>query len=192
MKIAILGHSYVRDLATLGNFSTSIQQQDFEIQYFSFPGARYSKFLADTRLLDGLIHESPEFLVVILAGNSILHKFDNKTIYDQCKQFYTYLRQKLPNTIIISAQVELRYYSPNNSWGAPSGDEYKNRRNTINTFLSRFKLKDSLLMIAGPGRLDNPEYYRDEVHLNNDGLKKYFSCILSAVEFSYRKFKCKH
>ena len=87
------------------------------------------------------------------------------------------LRNGLPNTTIIAAQLELRLYASNNRWNAPDSAEYLRRRNNLNTFLKKLILKDALMMVAGKNRIDCASYYRGEVHLNRVGLIKYFDFI---------------
>ena len=57
------------------------------------------------------------------------------------------------------------------------------KRDKLNKFLNVLKLKDHMLLIAGPGRLDNRRYYKDEVHLNKEGIRLYMTLLRAAVVF---------
>ena len=131
----------------------------------------------------------PDFIIVILGGNSISNNVDNYTIISQCKEFYKILRFFFQTSVIISAQVELRFYKPKNKFNCPCIESFKKRRSELNKCLNRLKDNDSLLMVAGPNRLDNEGYYRDEVHLNRLGLRKYLTFIKSTVDYCCCKFK---
>ena len=89
----------------------------------------------------------------------------------------------MPNAIVISAQVEVRFYNEGNRFGAPTYQNFKSIRNAFNTYLKRMKYKDNILIIAGSGRLDNRDYYRDQVQLNRQGLLTYMSIIKTTVSY---------
>ena len=74
-------------------------------------------------------------------------------------------------------------YELGNHWGCPVGLEYKRCRQAINIFLKRFKEKQLLLRVGGPRRLDNQDFYRDQVHLTNKGLDKYWEMIIATVDY---------
>ena len=55
----------------------------------------------------------------------------------------------------------------------------------INRFINENKNKENLLLIGGPNRMENVNYYRaDAVHLNHEGLVKYFEFIRSMIVMS--------
>ena len=184
MKILVFGHSYVRDLASLRVDSLNWQSQTLRIEYKSFPGAGYERFLDSPALLESLLTSKPDIIIVILGGNSITRDIVNHELQARCKRFYQLLRQSAPNAILIPAQVELRRYSPNRRFDNPPAEIFKQKRNSLNQFLKRLRLKDRLLIIAGPGRLDDNRYYRDGVHLNTAGLRVYMNILKSTVVYA--------
>ena len=97
------------------------------------------------------------------------------------------MRRGLPDTKIIAAQAELRFYEHGNKWNAPTEEQYKKRRDDLNKFLNRLKIKDGVLIIAGTGKLDNKIYYRDAVHLNSTGIGKYFNLLQCTSVYHHRK-----
>lgn len=187
MKVLVIGHSYVRDLSEFYRGSFVVEGTSFELKYLYKPGASYESLIDNTELFQDAIAYVPDYTVVILAGNSLKLDVGNSTIFHQCKSFYMKLRTELPSTKIIAAQVELRFYEDSNKWNAPGIEEYKRRRSYLNKFLSKLKVRDGMLLVAGPHRLDNECYYRDAVHLNSVGIRKYFNFLKSTVAYMHRK-----
>ena len=183
MKLLILGHSYVRDLSKLGVSYITHERNVIDVKYVAYPGASYDLFLRDPSKLTAALSYNPDIVVVVLAGNAIHRDISNYELFNKCKSFYQLLREELPNAIIISAQTELRFYNTVNAFGAPKADEYRKKRDKLNKFLNALKLKDHMLLIAGPGRLDNRRYYKDEVHLNKVGIRLYMTLLHAAVVF---------
>lgn len=181
MRCLILGHSYVRDLSTLGVQKFNINQQSCDFIYKFIPGASYDTFLNNSSLLENKVACNPDIVVVILGGNSIVRDISNHELFRRCRRFYETLRTLLPNSLIISAQVELRPGRSSTRFESPPPWIFKQRRNQLNKFLNRLKVKDHMIIIAGPGKLDNPIYYRDHVHLNIHGLRLYMSSLKIAV-----------
>ena len=187
-KVVILGHSFVRDLAKAGFESFEVEGTAFKIECLFDPGASYISMLEKGEILDAAAVSNPDFVLVILGGNAIIGSTDDVAIHQQCRNFYQELRNVLlPHCKIIAAKVELRFYQCPNKWDAPSETEYKRRRNSLNGYLQRLKLKDHILQVAGPGRLDNDAYYRDAVHLNRVGVKKYHDFVKNALAYCVRK-----
>ena len=188
MKCLVFGHSYCRDLNNLGvkSFNTEFVGT-VEFKYTYFPGACYSKFVRNTDLLLESIEYKPDIVVVILGGNDILKHVDNNEIFYHCRQFYQFLRNSLPEAIIIASQVELRFNSELNRFNAPTAEKFKHRRNQLNRFIQRLKCKNNMLLIAGPGRLDHECYYRDGIHLNSAGLRLYMGMLKSTIAYSIRQ-----
>ena len=151
MKLLIIGHSYVKSLSKLNVKNFSVGEHTVEVKYLYKSGASYSTILDKSSYLDQAEEYNPDFVLVVLAGNSLSNSCPNKKIYEQIREFYLVLRARLPNSIIISAQVELRYYAENNRWNCPTESEFRKRRSSVNKFLNRLKLKNYVLNISGPG-----------------------------------------
>ena len=186
MRLLIIGHSYVNALQRTGITRFVAAGINIEVSFVHRGGADYNTYLTDRNLFDQIKRHNPDFVIVILAGNAIKGSNSNDDIREQGKRFYTKLREIFPEGIvkIVAAQVEPRFYEPENRWNCPLEDEYKRRKTGINTFLARLKLKDHILMVGGPYRLDNRDLYRnDGVHLNQRGLDKYWELIEKEVQF---------
>ena len=95
MKIAILGHSYVRDLQQLGYSFLIFDDFKVPIEFFSFPGFCYRNFVLNPNLLDNLVHYNPEVTVVFLGGNDIKVNVDLNTVKADCEQFFCYFEIKI-------------------------------------------------------------------------------------------------
>lgn len=183
MRVLILGHSYVRDLE---DYDDLIRFHGVNISYRSFPGRDFRDFNRRPELIEAAITGRPDIVVVIFGGNSILDSIPKACLFDQCRKFYSFLRKLLneinPSCKIVAAQCELRFYKPDNRHCAPGPEEFRIKRNYLNSYIKRMYSKDNLLIIAGPGRLDHQKYYRsDGIHLNDSGLRLYASILSSTL-----------
>ena len=174
-----MGHSYVKQLATMERINMEVRNFSFEMKYFHHSGASYDTYLQNEDWFREIARYEPHYVVVILAGSSISCDAGRNVVRSQCAEFYQRLRYNLPNTIIISSQCEMRYYQTGNKLKAPVGNQYFSDRNYINNVINRqIKERDYLLKIVGKGRLDNQELYLDDgVHLKPIGLKIYMDLI---------------
>ena len=159
------------------NTITAHEGIELDIEYFGFSGATFRFYLDNPSHVNALVNSKPEFIVVILGGN----------IYQDCTKFYELLRDKLPDSIIISSQIENRFYSRDNYHNSPLPEQFDYLRRHFNCFLKNKKFKDCILQVQGSDRL-NPEFYADGVHLNADGLNRFFTFIVATVSFAYNKF----
>ena len=184
MKFVIFGHSYVRDLESLGHFSMSTSKGKINIEYSSRPGANIDTYLKDPTILEEIADSKPDIVLAIVGGNSIVNGTTNHELCVKLREFYKILRHKLPHALIIAAQVEQRFYKENNRFNAPQAEEFKARRRSLNTAIKRIKDKDNVLIVSGTNRLDHEVYYRDGVHLNKAGLKNYMSIVKTTVVYA--------
>lgn len=185
-KVAYLGHSYVRDLESLGHYSGDFSDtESYLIDFFYIPGSKFLTWLDHPNQLQDCIDWKPDYLVVVLGGNSIVEDISDKELQEHCCSFFKVLRESLPRTILIATQVELRFNKVPNWHNAPGPEEFRKRRNKFNYFLRFFKEKNFLALIAGPGRLDNETLYRDSVHLNDSGLLLFSECLARTVSYAH-------
>jgi lysophospholipase L1-like esterase len=193
-KVAYLGHSYVRDLQKLNRLRDDISSSETcTIQYFCRPGSCFSTWLQRPKQLLDCVEYDPDFLVVCLGGNSIIDRVSDSLLQEQCYQFYELLNTLFPSTILISVQIEIRFPVVPNKFGTPSYGIYKKRRAKFNKFLKKFKIRHYMANIQSKGRLDNRKYYKDEVHLNSRGLRKYYNLLHSTVRYAFCNLnKCMH
>ena len=189
MKLAVFGHSYVRDLSTLQHFRLEFGSELYlEVSYFCFAGARFTTFLTNPDLLSDLVAYGPDCLVVIVGGNDFSSHVPLSDICKNCKEFYKLLREKLPKAKIYATQVELRFYKTPNRFCSLDSVTYKKVSGYFNTYLKKFKLIDRLICILGPNRLSNESFYKaDGVHLNTAGIRRLFEIIRFALENFLRK-----
>ena len=121
-------------------------------------------------MLSKIFESPPEILVVFLGGNDIRVNVDLLRVRQDCREFFLLLRRHLPNTFIVASQIEPRYLDSTNRFGTPGASDFIKLSNYFNHWLNKQKFKDRILCIRGSGRLCNPEYFRDKIHLNNKGL----------------------
>ena len=94
----------------------------------------------------------------------------------------------MPDSIIIASHIENRFYSRDNYHNSPLPEQFDYLRRHFNRFLKNKKFKDCILQVQGSDRLDNPEFYANGVHLNAEGLNRFFTFIVATVSFAYNKF----
>jgi len=186
-KVMIVGHSYVRDLESFIGGSFAAEGTRFRVSFYHKKGASYRNFLQDEEFFQRVRRVKPHFVIVILAGNSISHP--KNVIARECEEFYGRLRYSCPNSTVISAQVELRFYQRNNRWNAPSGRDYDSKRNWINDLLRRNMYSDGMLVLEGRHGIDDRSLYRDFVHLNQEGLSAYFAIIRRELSYHMRAWQ---
>lgn len=189
MNLLVLGHSFARDLQSLGLSSFAADHRNITVKFSTHPGANYDTFIENPSRLKQALVDKPDIIVVILGGNSIKRDVTNFEVFKKCRTFYELLRVEAPTAVVISAQIELRFYKTPNRFGCPGPEDFKKKRNELNKFLNKLKLKNFMLIVAGPGRLDNQQYYRDEVHLNQTGLKVYSSILKTTVSYALQKIR---
>lgn len=193
MKIAIFGHSYVRDLELLGHSDFVISEVPVSFQYFAFPGAGFRKFLNNPRLLDEVVLEKPDILVIILGGNDIKVNVELKEIKENCKEFFRLFRSKLPDSFFVATQVEFRHSEKVNRHGSPSEKLFRKLALHFNNWLNRQKFKDKIFVVNGNTKLcDVGLFQKDGVHLNLEGLEVYFDLLISALSGPVESLKQKN
>lgn len=162
-RVAILGHSYIRDLYELGDTRMKFKDGiDCKIHYYFKPGSTFAKWNNYFEILDKIVELNPNIILVYLGGNSITEDISDRTLRDQAKQFYNLLRSLLPEAIVIASQIELRFVEEGNRHKTPTLQQFKIRRNTFNQFLRKFKNAkgiDYIARISGGNRLDKVELY---------------------------------
>ena len=183
-KLALFGHSYVRDLASLGESEIFVSGVRFCLNYFSVPGATFSTFASNPVHIENLKIYKPDYIIVVLGGNDLKIDVELSQIYEDCSVFYKNLREICPDSVIIASQIENRFYELDNRFNSPPAKTFDYLRRHFNRFLKNKPFKDFLLQVQGPNRLDKKENYRDSVHLSHSGLRKYFAIIRSTLSYA--------
>ena len=154
------------------------------VRYVFKRGGTYDSYLEDEGLYSRVTSSRADIIIVTLIGNSIKDSVSNEQITRKAREFYGKIRADFPRATIVATQPEQRFYKEGNRFGCPVRRDYEVRRRQLNNFLRRsLKAKDHVLMIIGPGRLDNRELYRDEVHLKPAGISMLFGYIRKVVRY---------
>ncbi len=75
IKVAIVDHSYVRDLAYIGNqYCKFLNGDNYEINYFYIAGSCFDTWTAWPQELFNVLDFEPNFIIVYLGGNSIIER----------------------------------------------------------------------------------------------------------------------
>ena len=182
--LLVVGHSHVADLRGLGVKEFQVGGETVRVRYVFKRGGTYDSYLDDEGLYSRVTSSRADIIVVILIGNLIKDSVSNEQITRKARDFYGKIRADFPGTTIVATQPEQRFYKVGNRFGCPVGRDYEVRRRQLNNFLRRsLKSKDHILMISGPGRLDNQDLYRDEVHLKPVGISMLFGYIRKLVRY---------
>ena len=182
MRVALFGHSYVRDLKNhldrnrlkLCDFRDGIS---FEAETFSFPGATFSSFINNPHLLNNLTSFCPDIVCVILGGNDLKTDYPLASVRKDCKQFYELLKSRIPHCYIIAGQIESRFHQISNRYKTPTEQIFSALANSFNCWLNRQSFKDRLLGLKGVSKLSNINFYRDHTHLNALGLDRLIELV---------------
>ena len=126
MKVLFYGHSYVRDLHQKCNWAKPLivggQEVHVDCQFRYFPGKDCKLLVNRSQESAVLASINPDYIIVILGGNSIVESRTNGEINDLAAGFYARLNACLPHAVVIAAQIEPRYCEAN--WfGAPTCSE---------------------------------------------------------------------
>ena len=194
LKVLLFGHSYVRDLCQLRSsvreFVLQKSQTEIKLFYKYFPGRDFKYFLDHPGELESISNVEPDFIFVILGGNTIVNELDNPTIKWYCRDFYVLLKQYIPSSCkIIASEVELRFCLGNNRFNAPTEETFQRKRRNLIFFIKN-KLKkrgivDHMFFLGGTGGLMLAEYFKaDGVHLNIQGLTKLQHMIKRMIRYA--------
>ena len=182
MRVAIFGHSYVRDLKQLGFSHLIFEDFDVPVDYFDFPGSGFHDFILNPSLLDKLVIYNPTVIVIFLGGNDLKVNLDLDIVKHNCSQFYSVLRLRLPNSVFITSQVEYRHLKSTNRHGTPDLELYRRLANNFNKWIARQKFKDRLLIVNGSDKLGDSKFFKsDGVHLNRQGLELLFDLMYKCL-----------
>ena len=194
MRVLVVGHSYVRDLATHGpwqqelTLSTGVRVNP-AFSFLDYPGKDFDFFLDHPAWQDRVREIDPEVVIVVLGGNSIVGSLTNIQIKQKAAAFYLLLKAAVrPSCLKLAVQVEPRFVARENRHGVPEAEEFNRRRQVINNFFNKTLKKqghiDRVIQLGSANYLNHPQYYRDGVHLNNLGLARYKEALLGGLKYA--------
>ena len=192
ISVAILGHSYVRDLKALNHSTIAVTENlQITLSYHFRCGGTFEAFLNNSDFLDSVsLH--PDIVLVYLGGNDVRIQTPLSVVYANCKRFYLTVKDRLPRALIVASQIESRYCTSVNRFGTPAAEEYSKLANYFDKWINRqSQFKDKLFMVKGANKLSNPEYYaRDRIHLNASGIRRLFQLLKDFLcQLCLEKFK---
>lgn len=197
MKVLLFGHSFVRDLLSVGGWNREVSLDDdskvnleFLFRYYS--GKDFNYFLNNLELFDEIKSINPDAIVIILGGNIIVDKVSNSSIKLMVNDFYRRLKEVVkPDCIKFAAQIEPRYCHKGNRFGAPEAEEFNRRRTQINNHFNQTVKKHKLVDYLIFSREDfkhRPELYKpDGVHLTHEGLELYKGSVLGGLMYALNR-----
>lgn len=190
LKVLLLGHSYVRDLAeTKPPIRSIVLNNGFRLNlsFFSIPGATIPELLLLNSYLPYIKDLQPDIIILVIGGNDLKHTIQFHELKNQFQELCLKL-QNLPGIrLVVGTEVEQRWGPsvPNQShWSkiVPYSC-WSTVRNTINKHLKKFYYTDGFVWVVGPNKLNFEGYFDDDgVHLNVNGRLKYLELIGRSVK----------
>ena len=196
MKILIVGHSYVkylRELAWKESFTKSngsVVHLDY--QFLFYPGEDFHQFISIADRFETVSEIDPDLVVTVFGGNSITNYRSNNEIKDNAFRFFQRLRGVVrPDCLILATQIEARHLPYGNRHDVPQFDEFNRRRQNINNFMNK-EIKwngfiDHMILLGSIKFINNPDNYRDGVHLNVQGMSTYRQVIENCILYALQK-----
>ena len=200
-SVLLLGHSYVRDLRNSFCLVKKSSQFDFSflLQQFIFfqskPGSTFDNWNKNNWLhqAKSSLTRDPHAIIIVLGGNdfkpSLFAKEGNpiSPVLTSAQLFFTNLKQLYPNSKIIFAKVENRFYSNCNKHpNSPTVELHTRYSKYLNLFIYRHKLCNTFVHTNDRkfGIGEEKFFRRDGVHLNKVGLERYWFLISSSLKVS--------
>ena len=102
MRVLVIGHSYVRDLATHGPWQQELTlstggRVNLVFSFSAYRGKDFDFFLAHPAWQDRVREIDPEVVIVVLGGNSIIGSLTNSQIKQKAAAFYLLLKAAASN-----------------------------------------------------------------------------------------------
>ena len=186
MLVLVIGDSHVDNLGASGPDYFEYRSQRVDVEYYGIRGATFQTYTknGNDELLNVAGKYQPSIVVTFIGGNAIKTAVSNEKIFEQSERFHKAISEIFPGALVVSSQIEKREYKPGNKFGCPVGQEHKRRRVAYNHFLKALKYKHHVMMINGPGRMDNPDLYsKDRIHFNKQGYLKLYNIIKATIKF---------
>ena len=159
-SILVVGHLYVRDLKNSYSLVEESSQFDFSfflLQYIYFhpkPGSSFAHWNKNNWLAEGKssLSRDPHAIIVVLGGNdfsSSLFSTEGNPIdpvLSSVKIFFSNLKQLYPNSKIIFAKVENRFYTNSNKHpDSPPIELHTRYSKYLNLYIYRHKFCDTFV-----------------------------------------------
>ena len=200
-SVLVLGHSYVRDLrrsfslvSESSNFDFSFLLQQF-IYFHAKPGSTFEQWNRNCWLETGksCLTRDPQAIVVILGGNDFKPShFASKgnpisPVLSSVQIFFANLKKQYPNSKLIFAKIEHRFYSNSGRHpDSPPLELFTRYSKYLNLYVYRHKLCYTFVHTNDKkfGITQEQFFKKDGVHLNRTGLERYWFLISSALKVS--------
>ena len=203
INLTMVGHSYTRRLRDYRNTheggasSMTLEGKAINLTYVHQGGQNYAFFNRSEVHKRRVVESKPDVVLVVLGGNAVGSGAPVPTGTREMRRYHRWLREALPGTVIICAEVEPRY-NPDSSVPedklSPLDPDRKHRetywyrRNAFNQAVNRMKDKDFTLRI---GKYLNRRRFYDKsgVHLSRRGNRFYWGLIKDCLVKAFLKFQ---
>ena len=171
IKVGFIGHSYIRDICSLGVSEIEVDNFNIHFKYFYKPGGNLRNITHGDIFVKSLLEYKPEIVFLFIGGNDLRLDFPLKETIYLYKEFFHFLKSKLPSSVFICSTVEPRFAPANERFCTLGPDVYKTLTHKFNRFMKKWDLPDRKFLTWGANRLENRELFKkDLVHLNERGL----------------------
>ena len=176
-KVSVFGHSYIRDLSSLGNKQLLVDKDyQVELRYFFRPGATIDYYYSVPGSYEFLFTDSPDVVFIFLGGNDLRNDIDIHDTITKYRILVQNISLRLPNSAIICSYIEPRFAEANPYFNTPNPSGYKALARTFNNWLQRWKVPYRKFMTWGLNRFENLDLFKpDLIHLNQNGLEVFWN-----------------
>lgn len=182
VKVAVLGHSYVRDLRSVFNYDLDPSECAIDFRFFFKPGATVRGVSINDTFIRNCLEWEPQILCLILGGNDIRWDWDIKETFEIYKSLCLKIKERLPNLVLICSTVEPRFALENRRHNTPPPEQYRVAAKAFNRLLKKWNVPEYRFMTWGANRLENINLFaNDYVHLNMNGKKVMWRLVYDLV-----------
>ena len=187
LKLLLLEHSYVRDLAKTGVDTITVNNGfKYHLYFNAIPGTTIPELLRLDDYIPYILEVKPDIILLIVGGNDLklrIHFWELGRQYNQL----CYKLTNLPGTkLVIGAEIEQRYHSSvaNSRSSQVDYTNWSKLRNAINRNIKIATYASGFIQLVGPGRLTQSNFFNDDgVHLTEEGLHRYLELIGRSLRF---------
>ena len=197
LSVLFIGHSYVRrarlyrQRKNLPVDNIQIEGINLKFKYFWRGASNYQHFNDIPYIKKFLITQSPDIIIIALAGNAVSSpsSYTMPKAQDEMRKFHRWLTSTFPNAKILPIEAEPRFNSHEELTIThdPLVESYHSRRKCMNHAIDRMKGKHGMIRVYTLLN-DRSLFERDLVHLNKDGYKIYWELITNCLKFSLKKW----
>ena len=107
IRLGFIGHSYVRDICSLGISEIEVENFNIYFKYFYKPGVNLRNIGASDIFVKSLLEYKPEIVFLFIGGNDLRSDFPLKETIYLYKEFFNFLKSNLPDSVLFALPLNL-------------------------------------------------------------------------------------